>query len=106
MNKTNQDIKTYVRIRDKGICQNCGVYCWDKGNIAHRIAQSKVNIKVYGNKIIDSHLNKVWTCFSNTCNSSFNIGNNLGKSQRLVKLINDSPNKYFDAKFITEKINE
>ncbi len=106
MTKTQKQVKEYIRNRDKGLCQVCGKYVWNQGAIAHRIANTKTNIKIYGKKIIDHRFNLCWACLSWTCNDKMNIGNNLGKSQKLVKLINDNPNKYFDAKFITKKINE
>ena len=102
MTQKNKDIKEYVRSRDNGICQNCGTYCWENGNIAHRISQSKHNIKVYGKDIIDHPLNKLWTCFSFTCNDSFNIGNNPGKSKFLMSIILD--NNYYN--WTIEEINK
>ncbi len=106
MTKTQKQVKKYIRNRDKGLCQICGKYVWNQGALAHRIANTKTNIKIYGKEIIDHRFNLIWSCFSWTCNDSMNIGGNLGKSQKLVKLIKAYPDKYFDAKFITEKINE
>jgi hypothetical protein len=106
MTKTQKEIKEYIRNRDKGKCCNCNDYCWESGAQAHRISNTGTNIKIYGKAIIDHRYNLVWACMNNICNASFNIGNNLGKSQRLVKLINDNPNNYFSAKYIGDYINE
>lgn len=101
MNQTNKDIKEYIRQRDQGTCQACGVYCWSQGNIAHRINQSKVSKKLYGNNIIDHNFNKVWTCFGNGCNDSFNIANKPMKVKRLIELIK----KHEKELLTTEEIN-
>ena len=57
-------------IRDDYTCQKCGK---PATQIAHRINQSKVNIKKYGEKIINNHNNLVSVC-SLYCNGSYNIG--------------------------------
>jgi len=103
LTEKNKEIKEYIRSRDNGICQCCGKYCWNNGNVAHRIAQTKTNIKIYGKKVIDHTYNKVWTCFSFNCNDSFNVGNNPGKCNTLVHLINKQID--VETKKITKILN-
>ena len=65
--------QTRMRVftRDGFVCQRCGdpaVY------LAHRIAQTKSNIKKYGEAVIHHEDNLVSVCFDPVCNDSFNIG--------------------------------
>jgi len=87
MTKKNKNIKEIIRNRDNGCCKKCGKYRWTDGCIAHRIADTKVNRKVYGNHIIDHPYNKLWACILNKCNDRWNIGNNPEKCKKLVNLI-------------------
>jgi hypothetical protein len=70
-------------ILDNWQCQNCGKPAMQ---IAHRIANTKTNRKVFGNKI-DNNVNLVSVC-SLECNDSYNIGNNPGKCEKLIQLMN------------------
>lgn len=105
MTEKNKRIKEYIRNRDKGICQACGKYCWTNGNIAHRIAETKPNIKKYGREIIDHPYNKAWTCFGNGCNDSFNIGNKPTKSKELKYLIQNNDDIQLSVNEINKYIN-
>lgn len=69
---------------DKRQCQKCGKAA---KQMAHRIANTKTNRKVYGN-IIDHNENLVSVC-SLDCNGTFNIGNNPVKSAKLIAIINE-----------------
>ena len=84
--------------RDNYTCQKCDKYLGSNGCIAHRIAQSKANYKKYGSKIIDHEFNKVYSCITNNCNDSFNIGNKPLICEKLVKLIRE------DGKLSTKNI--
>ena len=90
-----------IRIRDEGKCQgDCG---GPGKEVAHRIAQSEVNKKKYGEEIVHHEFNLVYSCSAE--NSSFNIGNNPGKVARLIKLIEELGEEYLPAKDVTEYIN-
>jgi len=83
MTQKNKQIKIKVAERDQYICQTCFQRA-DPGCIAHLIADTKANRKIYGNHIIDHPLNKKWTHISNKCNDAWNIGNNPGKCKKLI----------------------
>lgn len=105
MNKQKQiELRTFIQTRDKGICQRCNKLIGFKGAPAHRIAQSKVNRKKYGNEIIDHPYNIVWACVNNDCNDSFNIGNKPEKIKQLIWLIENCGNENLSAKKITDYI--
>jgi hypothetical protein len=55
---------------------------------AHRIANTKTNRKVFGNKI-DRNENLVSVCCLE-CNDSYNIGNNPVKSAKLIAIIKEN----------------
>jgi hypothetical protein len=69
---------------DAWSCQKCGR---PATQMAHRIANTKTNRKIYGNKI-DHNENLVSVC-SLDCNSTYNIGNNPVKSAKLIAIINE-----------------
>jgi hypothetical protein len=85
MNNKNRKIKLKIREMSCGICEVCGSYNWG-GHIAHRIAETKTNIKVYGKEIIDHEYNKAWVC-SLDCNDKCNIGNKPSEVKRLINKI-------------------
>lgn len=89
MTQKNKDIKEYVARRDLWVCQACGKYIGLDGCLAHSISKSKMNYKLYGKEVIDNPLNLHWSCITNECNDSFNIGNNPGKIKELLEEIND-----------------
>lgn len=68
-----------------GVCEVCGKPLTQMQG-AHRIANTKPNRAKYGDLVIDHTLNIAIVC-SLACNQSCNIGNNPGKSLRLVKQI-------------------
>lgn len=65
--------------------------------VGHRIANTKINRKKYGNKIIDNYRNLVPVC-GLECNSKYNIGNKPLICEKLVKLIKE------DGKLSTKNI--
>lgn len=100
MTLKNKEIKEKIRDKNHGICEKCGKYNWD-GHIAHLIAETKTNIKIYGKKIIDHEYNKRWVC-SLDCNDFFNIGNKPKIAERLKNLII----LYGDEKMTSKQIDE
>lgn len=72
--------------------------------MAHRISNSKVNKKIYGEDIINHNFNLV-PCNHND-NDSFNIGMNLEKSRRLVELIKTRGNERLTCEYISGVIND
>lgn len=77
--------------RDGYICQHCGLSIYQHGTpqLAHRIAQSKMNLKKYGKAVIHHPLNMASVC-SLYCNDAMNIGMNPVKTEKLVRLIKES----------------
>lgn len=104
MTKKNKEIKIYVAERDGYICQKCGKYA-SNGHIAHRIAETKLNKRLFGEDIIDHPFNKSWVC-SLECNSSYNIGNNPRKRVELYGLIKSRGNEKFTAKQVDDFIKK
>jgi hypothetical protein len=95
--------RTQYNIRytlDEWLCQRCKKPARMQ---AHRIANTKVNRKVYGSKIIDDNKNLVSVCCLE-CNDSYNIGNNPEKCKKLVKLI--ETRRYMKTNEIEEYLNE
>ena len=80
--------------RDGGICQACGNRVGvNEFEVAHLIANTKVNRKRFGSHIIDHRLNKA-TTHAGRCNSAMNIGNNPGKCAELVRQIEEDENEH------------
>jgi len=78
--------KLYILNRDGWKCQYPG--CNKPAcHLAHRIAQTKANIKKYGKDIIHNELNLVAVCENLAHNSHFNIGFNPVECKRLVEKI-------------------
>lgn len=70
--------------RDKWTCQVCGKWLREGvPQLAHRIAQTKANIRKYGKEVIHHPLNLVSVC-SLRCNSACNIGFNRIECERLI----------------------
>ena len=98
--------KVQYKIRyavDDHVCQGCGKKAIQ---IAHRISNTKVNLKIYGEKIINHNCNLVPVC-GLECNSSFNIGNSPLKVERILKVIKKNLNEKWvnGSDFITKYIN-
>jgi len=72
--------------------------------IAHRISNSKVNRKLYGNKI-DHNFNLVPVCDLES-NDSFNIGGNPGKVTNLIYLIENCQDEDLTCDYITKFIED
>jgi len=77
-------------------CAHCGGSLLAHGTpqLAHRIAQSKANIKKYGPAIIHHRLNLVPVCQIEPCNSAMNIGNNPGEIQELLEQIEEENGRH------------
>lgn len=81
-----RDKKLYILNRDNWKCQYPG--CSNPAcHLAHRIAQTKANIKKYGKSIIHHELNLVAVCENLEHNSYFNIGFNPVETEKLVEKI-------------------
>lgn len=74
--------------RDCYTCQHCRSSIFEYGTpqLAHRVAQTKANLKKYGKAVIHHPLNMVSAC-SLECNAAMNIGMNPGKVMSLVREI-------------------
>lgn len=69
-------------------CQRCGRVAVF---LAHRIAQTKNNIRKYGKENIHHWLNLVPVCYDQSCNDSFNIGNRPAECRELLTKIAATP---------------
>lgn len=65
------EAKKRILSRDGYRCQHCGR---PARYLAHRIAQTKANIRKYGQEIIHHPDNLVSVCENPACNDWFNIG--------------------------------
>jgi hypothetical protein len=73
--------------RDGGICQACGLPVdINSFEVAHKICQSKMNVKRFGRAVIDSPHNKACT-HRGACNSSMNCGFKPDKCAEIVALV-------------------
>ena len=70
------------------VCEVCGrsIYYYGTPQLAHRIAQTKANIKKYGSEVIHNRKNLVPVC-SLKCNDACNIGYKPEKVKKLVEEI-------------------
>ena len=70
-------------------CEVCGksIYTYGTPQLAHRIAQTKANIKRYNLAVIHNRLNLAPVC-SLKCNDKCNIGNRPEQVKELVEKIN------------------
>lgn len=78
--------KQYILERDGYICRfpECNL---PGISLAHRIAQTKANIKIYGRDTVNHDYNLVTVCSNPAHNDYFNIGNNPGKCTKLLSVI-------------------
>ena len=74
--------------RDGYICQVCGNPFYQNGQLAHRISKSIMNIKKYGDNVVNHRFNLVSVC-SLTCNDKCNIGFQPVKVAELVERIKE-----------------
>jgi 5-methylcytosine-specific restriction endonuclease McrA len=74
--------------RDKFICRVCGKHLGfsNQPQIAHRIKNSKMYLKLYGDEVINHPYNLVSTC-STRCNASVDIGYKSELVKELVEKI-------------------
>ena len=92
--------KKYRFWLDSYICQKCGKMATQT---AHRIANTKTNIKKYGNEFINHNINLVSVCCLE-CNDSYNIGNKPLQADRLYNLYCEDRDKFYTTQEINEKI--
>lgn len=89
---------------DNVICQY--VDCWEKATqIAHRIAQTKVNIKKYGWEVIHHNFNLVSVCCL-AHNDSFNIAYKYERSRKLIELIKTRGEEYLQTIIINHYLEK
>ena len=73
--------------RDGGICQACGLPVdINSFEVAHKICQSKMNVKRFGRSVIDSPHNKACT-HRGRCNDAMNCGFKPDKCAEIVALV-------------------
>ena len=99
MNKKRQAEYEKRYAIDGRICQRCGK---PATQIAHRIANTKVNRKYWG-ELIDNCVNLVPVC-NLECNASYNIGMKPIKCNRLQELAEKDKN--YTSKSITKYIED
>ena len=85
--------KFYANEAKDRILQEAGYQCSRCGgravSLAHRIAQTKPNIKAYGKEAIHHKLNLVAVCERQACNDYYNIGNDPMATAALVAQITE-----------------
>lgn len=84
MKDIEKQINLYVLYRAGWRCERCGDRATE---VAHRIANTKVNNKKYGKDVIMHANNKRASCHG--CNDYFNIGNKPVQAEELVKIIRE-----------------
>ncbi len=85
---TIEEMKRYVFARDGYKCVVCGmpVNIYGTAQLAHRIPQTRANLRKYGAAVIHHPLNLASTC-SLFCNSKVDIRNHPKAIQALVEEI-------------------
>lgn len=84
-----QEEREAIYTRDRGICQTCGKpVAYGEFQLAHRIAETKANIKRLGWDVINHPLNKR-TTHPGRCNDAVNCGNNPVKCAEIVEKIEE-----------------
>ena len=78
-----------IYARDRGICQACGLpVVVNNFEIAHKIANTVVNRRRFGDEVIDHPLNKA-TTHPGRCNSAMNCGFRPDECRRIVEAIRE-----------------
>jgi len=76
-----------IYVRDRGICKACGKPVDINGfQVAHRIANTVMNRKRFGDEVIDHVLNKA-TTHPGRCNDKMNCGFKPDECARIVEAI-------------------
>ncbi len=84
-----QALRLYVFNKAGNKCEVCGKRLTPQtGQVAHRMAKSKVNLKKYGKAIINHPFNLRATC-SLRCNSAVLIDNKPIEKEQLVNVIEE-----------------
>lgn len=93
MTETEEIQRKIALASSGGVCEVCGkvLTTWQG---AHRIANTKINRKKWGDFVIDHPLNIAIVC-SLPCNDKCNIGNNPGKCFELIEKIIQREKKRF-----------
>ena len=95
MNEAERSQRAAALAVSGGVCEVCGRPLIDgQPQGAHRIANTKTNRFLWGERIIDHALNMAMTC-SLKCNQAVNIGMSEGDCWRLVKNIVDKELRRF-----------
>jgi len=84
----NDELRSYIFARDAYRCRSCRLSVYRSGfpQIAHRIANTKANVKRYGKEVIDHPLNLAAAC-SLSCNAKMNIGFKTREADELAEKI-------------------
>jgi len=76
-----------IYVRDRGICKACGKPVDINGfQVAHRIANTVMNRKRFGDEVIDHILNKA-TTHPGRCNDAMNCFNNPVETDKIIRAI-------------------
>ena len=88
MNYEIQEQRLEIFQRDHWTCQHCGKHLnhYNSPQLAHRIPQSKTNIKKYGKSVIH-HPDNIKSACCLGCNASLSIGSNNIQAFNLVRSI-------------------
>ena len=90
MNEKQINQRKYALAVSGGVCEVCGRPLIDgQSQGAHRIGNTQLNRKLYGDIVIDSPLNMGYVC-SLACNASLDISQNPHECLKLAKKIYES----------------
>lgn len=93
MNEKQIEQRKYALAVSGGVCEVCGRPLIDgQPQGAHRIGNTQLNRKLYGDIVIDSPLNMGYVC-SLACNASLDISQNPHECLKLAK-------KIYEVKFL------
>lgn len=87
MTEEEQEQRRYALAVSGGVCEVCGKPLYDgQPQGAHRIGNTKMNRKKFGDIVIDHRLNVGYTC-SLACNGALDISGDIGKCMKLCRKI-------------------
>jgi len=84
-----REVRTYVFNRAGGRCEVCDRKVQWPGQLAHKIPQTKHNLRVHGESVIHHPLNMALVCGLH-CNDKVSISNHPVEIADLVELIEET----------------
>ncbi len=87
-----EDVKRQLYLKQRGRCATCGEPLGRVFDLAHKIPQTKSNLKKYGKEVIHHPLNMACTCRRAVCNDAqmINPATRPIEAEKLVNKIREA----------------